>query len=341
MKYTKRIKNRFSQKSSAPSQPQKDWLQLLTHASPLVRDTDHRVKMTISCRDSDYIPKVKDAGKIITKNGQKYQIMHNGLVVESGGYFGDWMGEIIKTLKGHHEPQEEKVFYELLKRIPSDGTMIELGAYWAYYSLWFNKAVKNGVNYCCEPDPVNLELGQRNAAANKAQNMHFIPAAAGSDHNAQISFTPQEGEGRADVSVPIKSVDGLMKEEKIKRFDIVHMDVQGAELTALEGARESIRKGKVRFVMVSTHHYLISGDPLMHEKCLQFIKDMGGYVVAEHAIHESFSGDGLIVASFDKRDKDLAIEISENRMDNNLFRSYTEDLDVLIKGYEDLRQKLS
>lgn len=316
----------------------KPWLELLMDQPEIAKDAEHRIAMTTGCRDCDYIPKVKDAGKIKKVGKKEYQVMHNGLLVEAGGYFGDWMVETIKSLKGHHEPQEEKAFYEILKHIPNNSVMIELGSYWSYYSMWFNKATKGAVNYCCEPDPVNLKLGMRNSDANKLDRINFISAAAGSDDGKEISFKPQEGD-RDPVTVKVKSIDGLVSDEGIERLELVHMDVQGAELEALKGAEQSIKKGVVRFVFVSTHHYLISEDTRLHEKCIEYIEELGGHIIVEHAIHESFSGDGLIVASFFDEDVDIKIEISDNRMDNGLFRSYTKDMDILIDAYESLRKQ--
>lgn len=215
--------------------------------------------------------------------------------------------------------------------------MIELGSYWSYYSLWFNKSIDNAVNYCCEPDPENIALGKRNAAINNCKNVHFIDAAAGSEDGMIINFTPQEG-FKDDVAVPIRSVDGLADEFNIQNLDVLHMDVQGVELDALKSAESMIKAGKVRFIFISTHHFSISGDPLLHEKCLDKIKELGGHIIVEHAIHESFSGDGLIVASFSTQDKDLHIEVTNNRMENSIFRPYTFDLSILLEAYEKLRR---
>lgn len=336
----KLVGNRIANDTQVEAKPTQSWLEVLAAKADISKDADYRVAMTISCRDSDYIPKVKNAGKFKTIGATKYQIMHNGILVESGGYFGDWMSEIITTLKGHHEPQEEKIFYELLQRLSPGATMIELGSYWSYYSIWFNRAIKNAVNYCCEPDPENIKLGKRNADVNKTSNMNFLQTAAGKDDGVLIDFQPQENLDHPPVSVPIRSIDSIRAEFKIKQFDIVHMDVQGVELDALKGAEQSIRHKKVRFVIVSTHHYMISEDVRIHEKCLDFITSNGGHIIAEHAIHESFSGDGLIVASFFEEDKEFTIDISTNRMDNNLFRSYTKDLEILVEEYEKLRKTI-
>jgi len=335
----KQLKDRSKLKTirgEAIKQP--SWLDLLTEYPEIAKDAEHRIKMTVSCRDCDYIPKVKGAGAFKVVGGKEYQIMHNGVLAEAGGYFGDWMSEIITKLQGHHEPQEEKLFYEILKLLPPGSTMIELGSFWAYYSIWFNKTIPRATNYCCEPDPENLKLGERNAKVNKTKNMNFIQSAAGKSDGLIINFE-LEGENRKPISVSTKSIDGIMKQYNPRRFDIVHMDVQGAELSALEGAEVSIRSGKVRFVLISTHHYLISGDVLMHEKCLALIKKWGGHVITEHAIHESYSGDGLILASFFKEDRDLELTVSNNRMQDSLFRSYIKDMDILIGAYETSRLK--
>ena len=80
---------------------------------PIMLDNAARADMTVSCRDCDLIPKVPDAGKVISFEGKPVQIMHNGVRVVAGGYYGDWMTSIIERLQGHHEPQEEAVFHEI------------------------------------------------------------------------------------------------------------------------------------------------------------------------------------------------------------------------------------
>jgi FkbM family methyltransferase len=295
---------------------------------------EQRVAMTVSCRDTDYIPKVADAGKVKKLAGKRVQVLYNGLLVEADGYVGDWMTQIIIALKGHHEPQEEKVFFEVMKRIGPKASMIELGSYWSYYSLWFNKEVKNpGAIICCEPDDNNLALGERNAELNGARdNLTFVQTAAGSDDGKMIDIVMDSSPDKT-VRVPIMSVDGLVKKYKIGYLDILHMDVQGVELDALKGALHTIKKAKLRFVFVSTHHYLFSGSPMTHGDCLKFIKDNGGHIIASHTIPESFSGDGLIVASFSDKDKDFTVDTSLNHVDQSLFRPYEEDLQTLIDTY--------
>jgi FkbM family methyltransferase len=318
-------------------QPTPSGMELLEQESPFVMNNDQRAAMTISCRDTDYIPKVKNAGDYKEIEGQKVQIMHNGLFVKRGGYHGEWMEQIIEKLHGHHEPQEEKVFFEILKRLGKGASMIELGCFWAYYSLWFNKTIPDAINIGCEPDPNNIKVGMANAQLNKA-NITFIPAAVGKERGEVVDFRLDSDQSKT-IQVPVMPVDEILETKKLKKLDLLHMDVQGFELDGMESAKRAIKEGKLRFLMVSTHHYSISGDPLTHFKCMEKIEALGGHIIANHTVLESFSGDGLIAASFDVRDKDFHIPISVNSSTHSLFRPYEYDLAKIIEEYEALRSK--
>ncbi len=269
--------------------------------------------------------------------GDKFAIIDTPGAVgfAADGYAGKWMTEIITAFGGHHEPQEEKVFFEVLKRLGADATMIELGAWWSYYSLWFNKHVDNPKNICGEPDETNLKLGQLNARLNNIQDIDFLQVASGGDDGQEITIR-SDSDNTKMIKVKVRTVDSLMEEKSIERLDILHMDVQGFEFDSLHGAEKSITSGKVRFVFVSTHHYIFSKSPTTHADCIKLIQDWGGHIISSHTIHESFSGDGLIVASFFDEDKDFSVSTSLNHTDQALFRSYEQDLGILVESYDKL-----
>ena len=133
---------------------------------PRLLDEANRIRLTSSCRDCDDIPKVDDAGMVLEENGTRIQIMHNGLRVLADAYYGNWMTTLIEGLKGHHEPQEERLFHAILQTLPDDAVMLEVGAFWSYYSLWFLKDHPKRRAICLEPDETYLSIGMRNAALN-------------------------------------------------------------------------------------------------------------------------------------------------------------------------------
>jgi FkbM family methyltransferase len=281
--------------------------------------SDARIAMTLRCRDCDAIPKVADAGRVIVEPGiGPVQVMHNGIRVVADGYGGSWTTRLIELCRGHHEPQEERVFHEVVSQLPVDASMIEIGGYWAYYSLWFLRGGNRRRSIVIEPDPAHLKIGRRNATLN-GLSPEFLAGFVGGEPSVPQPFQT-ESSGR--VSLPCLSVPQILVERGIDQLDLLHCDAQGAELEVLKSCRELLRRGAIRWVFISTHAHLISGDPLTHQRCLALILGLGGRLVAEHDVHESFSGDGLIVAWFGPGELKLPLpSITRNRYSESMFRN--------------------
>jgi FkbM family methyltransferase len=294
-------------------------------------DLARRVLMTVSCSDSEDIPKVDGAGEVREYQRQRVQVMHNGLLVEEGGYYGRWMAEIIRILRGHHEPQEEKVFDQIIRRLVEEnrpGAMIEFGAFWTYYGLWFCREVPRGRAVAVEPDPAYLQVGRRNAALNElSEQVTFIQAAIGDRPGVSMTFRAESDD--SDYQVDQCDLNSVMHTAGLERVDLVLADVQGAETLLLERGRDLLRDGKVRFLIVATHHHLISGDPLTHQRALRLLTDIGAHVIAEHSVSESYAGDGLIAVSFDPLDRDLVVDVSRARSKESLFGELEYDVNAL------------
>lgn len=309
------------------------------HAVGAQLDTAGRVALTVSCRDADVLPKVDGAGQVFEGPHGPVQRMHNGVEVPHLAYFDEWMAEIIETLDGHHEPQEELVFARVLERIDRpDPVMIELGCFWAYYSCWFLHDHPGGTAVACEPDPEHLDVGRETAEINGV-DVRFEHAAAGADDD-EILELPSWNHPGVVHRVPVRSVPTLVADHDLDRIDVLHLDIQGAELAVLESCRDLIGQGRVRFVVVSTHHHTISGDPMTHQRCIDLIRELGGHVIAEHTVLESFSGDGLLVASFDERDRDLTVPLSRARTTEALFPSGEQELGRFARAYDEMRARL-
>lgn len=291
--------------------------------------------MTVSCRDSESIPKVANAGEILTENGRDIQVMHNGVRVLAGGYHGEWMAEIIRRLRGHHEPQEELVFHEVLKHIPTEATMIELGGFWSYYSLWFlSHAPTMRRSIVIEPDPNNMEVGRTNAALND-RSIEFLQGFVGAASTGPVSFMTETA---GQVMIPQITVPDLMADRGISHLDVLHCDTQGAETDVIQSCERLFREHRIRFIIVSTHSHQISGDPLTHQRCLNMLRHFGGQILAEHDVHESFSGDGLIAAYFGAEPLDWPrLPLSYNRYSTSLFPDPLYDLDAALREIADLK----
>ena len=239
-----------------------------------------RALRTIEGDDADFIPKHPQAGAIVAVPGERpYQIMHNGLKIIAQSYYdSQWIEDVILGLRGHHEPQEEKCFYEVLKFIPEGAVMIELGSYWAYYSLWFASEIKGAKNYLIEPDPRRLAIGQANFDLNQKR---------GSFHRGYVGIIVDRD---PDVNgAEFLSIDAFLEREKIEHVHVLHADIQGAEYWMLESAVKHL--DCIDYFFISTHNPTTD-----HGPCLEFFQRHGYQILAAHTDFESCSGDGLIVA---------------------------------------------
>lgn len=244
-----------------------------------------RILTTLSCEDCDDIPKCKNAGSIVHEGEDAYQLMHNGIQIVADCYYGKWMTLLIELSKGHHEPQEEKVFYDVLQSLPSNAIMVELGAYWGYYSLWFQKEISNATTYLVEPDYKNLLIGKKNFSINQ-YNGEFTHAMVGSYSAKEHPFTNWDYE---TFLIPQISIDDFVKTKQIPYIHILHSDIQGAEVDMLEGCKKLIKEKLIGYLFISTHRGT-------HEKCLEKLKNTEYEILLSITREESFSADGLIIA---------------------------------------------
>jgi FkbM family methyltransferase len=275
-----------------------------------------RIAMTVCCKDAESIPKVSEAGQFLERDGQRLQRMHEGSLVVAGGYHGEWMSQIIKQLRGHHEPQEELLFHEILKHVALGSCIVELGAFWAYYTNWYLGSVEGSRAICVEPDTNNMSCGQVNLALNHRTATWINAAVGGGSKEMLIRHDPKGSE----VMVPCLNMDEIRERAGFPAIEVLHLDVQGAELDLLRSLDNAVADQALRFVFVSTHHASISGSPTTHLDCIRELQRLGAIILADHTIEESFSGDGLIVASFRAEDAHIRLpEPSLNTARNSLF----------------------
>jgi FkbM family methyltransferase len=68
------------------------------------------------------------------------------------------------------------------------------------------------------------------------------------------------------ISVPCRTVDSIVEEERLDQIDILKMDIQGGELAALKGARKSLEAGRINIIVAEVEFQpLYSEQPLFWE----------------------------------------------------------------------------
>lgn len=249
--------------------------ELQTHRA-IAREWRRRLTDVLASPDNSDIPRAANAGM---RCGDDV-IMHNGLRVAYGSYgFTDTEHtmRVLECNRGVHEPQEEKMFQQVLRLIPQCGVMLELGSFWGFYSMWFARDIPDARCYLIEPVWAYLNAGRLNFGLNGLQAT-FIHASIGARERRQ-AFGP-----------PVLTVDRIMRDHRLDRVHVLHSDIQGSERDMLEGAAASIAHGKIDWLFISTH----SNE--LHGACLDWLDYRGWNAVACATLDESFSVDGLIVA---------------------------------------------
>jgi hypothetical protein len=202
--------------------------------------------------------------------------LHNGHRVPLQGpsaYYGSF-SDILIFNRGVHEPLEEYVFQQVLRTLPAmpdpqTAVMVELGAYWAHYAMWFLQYHPQGRAIMVEPGAEERRAGEANFERNGYSGT-FIAAKVGSGGVA---------------------VDGLMAERGIEQLTILHADIQGAEVEMLRGAKSSLANQRIDNVFVSTH------SQYLHRTCHGILTEHGYRVeVTSDFDTDTTSHDGFLFA---------------------------------------------
>jgi FkbM family methyltransferase len=150
--------------------------------------------------------------------------------------------------------------YSYGKSIPPIGAgagecVIDAGGCWGDTALFFAQQVgETGRVYTFEFTPENLTILDRNVALNAAFNgrINVVREALWDRSNMTLSFEPR---GPATVARPADlipvptgnkarttSLDDFVDGNALSHVDFIKMDIEGAELNALRGAEQTLRK---------------------------------------------------------------------------------------------------
>jgi len=200
---------------------------MISHDSQIVKakDASGRFREIISDPLNLLIYRVPNAGHV-----HKNQIiLHNGNLTALQSYYGRF-SDILIYNRGVHEPLEEFCFQQMLHIMPVQPTMLELGSYWAHYSMWLLKARSRAKCILVEPDPANMLIGNNNLKIN---------GYAATTVNCQIDSN--------------MTVDRLLQDHDIHKLNILHSDIQGSEIQMINGANRSFSDHLIDYAFISTH----------------------------------------------------------------------------------------
>ena len=178
---------------------------------------------------------------------------------------------------------------EIERRLRPGAVFVDIGSSEGDFALIAARIVgPAGRVHAFEPDPGNGETIRENVAANRFDTVTVHPVAL-SDCDGEATLYQSSVSGwhsllpglehrdHAAVTVPVARLDSYA----LERLDMIKIDVEGAEVAVLEGARETLARHRP-VVLLDTHPSLGADVPR-----LQALFDEFGYDAFDSDRHRS------------------------------------------------------
>ena len=201
-----------------------------------------------------------------------------------------------QAVRGMSDPVEIKSFMDVLEREAGPVTVLEAGAGGGVMGMHAMQYHPESRAVMIEAHPAHFRATQLNIEKNGfSKRSHTILAAVGAEAGRVVKFTDEGYGSNIDsggkfLAVQV-AVDGIMMDLGLESLDILHMDVQGAEVNVLYGAEEALRQGRIRYVFIGTH-----SDGL-HEMAKNYMEDCGFLIFTDLLPSESICSDGVLAAA--------------------------------------------
>jgi FkbM family methyltransferase len=156
-------------------------------------------------------------------------------------------------VSGTFEPNELHFLGQILK---PGMTMLDIGANEGLYTLFGARRVgPTGRVVAFEPSSRERRSLQHNVTRNRLGNVTIVPSAVGSlegtaalqiasgvhsGHNTLGSLVYDDAPAVGIEHVPVERLDVVMDRLAIAKIDVIKIDVEGAEMHVLEGARRTL-----------------------------------------------------------------------------------------------------
>lgn len=170
-----------------------------------------------------------------------------------------WYSPLAWWLWNHQDSlKSDEQFYEAF--LKPGATVIDCGAHIGTLAMTAADIVgANGKVIACEMHPRTFSYLARNVSDNKYKNVTPIHTAIG-DVVGTVSITDEYvsdinhiTETKGVLSVPMTTIDSLAKD--LPTIDLIKLDVEGYELQALRGAKETLTRTHAVYVEAAPRNF--------------------------------------------------------------------------------------
>ncbi|MBE2269076.1 MAG: FkbM family methyltransferase [Anaerolinea sp.] len=144
--------------------------------------------------------------------------------------------------------------------IGSGDVVIDAGACWGDTVVFFaQQAGESGSVHAFEFEDANLHILRANLDLNPAlkARIHIVERAVWDQDDVTLSFDANGVKSKitegGKFTVSTRTIDTYVREQGLPSVDFIKMDIEGAELAALKGAADTIRRFKPRLAIAIYH----------------------------------------------------------------------------------------
>ncbi|OGW91501.1 MAG: hypothetical protein A3D28_02885 [Omnitrophica bacterium RIFCSPHIGHO2_02_FULL_63_14] len=213
----------------------------------------------------------------------------------------------------YHYVMDWEEFHLIADTLKPGGVAFDVGANIGSYMLWMSRFVKNGRIVCFEPDPKNFARCSDLVRLNRLEPVVSVERLALSDKKGALLFSQgrdrqnhliPEGARPAGDALAVEAVtlDDYCAARGIERIDYLKMDVEGAELFVLRGARRLLEGRRIALIQFELNTQV--------EK----------YGIAPSALTDLLRANGFRICRYDVKAKRLR-ECAPEDYRENLFAS--------------------
>jgi FkbM family methyltransferase len=166
---------------------------------------------------------------------------------------------------------KEKEFVSKLNLNGKDSLILDLGANVGYYTALLSKLYPVPNIVAVEASPSIFSILKKTCVLNKIQNVTLINKAISDEDGSHVEFYEKHSmstflkeyltvlspgsdtEKLQKVVVQTLTIDNLVETMNFEEISLLKIDIEGAEVLALKGAMETLRKRKIKNILIEYH----------------------------------------------------------------------------------------
>ncbi len=175
---------------------------------------------------------------------------------------------------GSYEQKKAALIVRACEIIGAAGIALDVGANAGYYTLLFSRFFSKGKVHAFEPLPSNTASIKTCIKLNQLHNVKVNEVAVSDKAGTArflVNLTNSMGgiSEKGDLEVATLSLDEFVSSHDVQRVDLIKMDIEGGELSAIKGMSEIIKRHSKMVFFLATH------SPEIHIECLKILKAAG------------------------------------------------------------------